>query len=81
MFPSLQSFISYHVLTDERREAVESTHVENSCSVDMQINESFSLMQNFCMTWGESTWLKGDLPVNTHTVHNHKNAHLHALVA
>lgn len=44
MFPSPQSFISYHVLTDEGREALACTHVEYCCIVGLgvRMNESLS---------------------------------------
>lgn len=35
MFPSPLSFLSYRVLTDEGREALECTHVEHCCYVDV----------------------------------------------
>ena len=39
MFQSLQSFISYHVLTDERREALECRHMDCCCTVGVQVRK------------------------------------------
>lgn len=47
MFQSPQSFISYHVLTDERREAPECRHVERCCTAGEQSEEKLVVNAKF----------------------------------
>lgn len=45
MFQSPRSFISYHVLTDEGREAIECRHAECCCIVGGCADESLSRLK------------------------------------